>query len=124
MAYADRIDLEEGKIILYHRDDLNDADNWHTRIRRPDGKGYPDGLTGDEIPLMASIVSLADFYEALSSKRPYKEPWAIENIVTEIARVRGQQFPEEVVDALFAVLEDEGLMAREDINKAIKSQAA
>jgi putative two-component system response regulator len=82
---------------------------------RPDGTGYPLGLKGEEIPLLASIVALADFFEALSAKRPYKDPWAIADIVTEIARVRGQQFPEKAVDALFSVLEEEGLIEKEKV---------
>ncbi len=79
---------------------------------RPDGKGYPRGLKGDEIPLLTSIVALADFFEALSSHRPYKEPWVMEEIVKEIAINKSTQFPEKVVDALFDVLEEKGLMPK------------
>jgi response regulator RpfG family c-di-GMP phosphodiesterase len=81
---------------------------------RPDGKGYPRGLKEDEIPLLASIVALADFFEALSSKRPYKDPWELADIVKEVSRLRGTQFPAPVVDALFSILEDEGLVSKED----------
>ncbi len=91
---------------------------------RPDGTGYPQGLKGDQIPLVAAIVALADFFEALSAKRPYKEAWAISDIVTEIARVRGKQFPEAVVDALFAVLAEEGLIGKEKVAEIKQAVAA
>ena len=91
---------------------------------RPDGNGYPKGLKGEEIPLLASIVALADFFEALSAKRPYKDPWAISDIVAEIARVRGEQFPEECVDALFTVIEEEGLLEHEKVIEILKTTKA
>lgn len=85
---------------------------------RPDGKGYPEGLKGDQIPLMSQIVALADFFEALSAKRPYKEPWAVTEIVKEIESVRGAQFTSAVIDALFAVLREEGLVDFDALNRA------
>ncbi|MCB1198864.1 MAG: HD domain-containing protein, partial [Deltaproteobacteria bacterium] len=91
---------------------------------RPDGTGYPQGLKGDEIPLTAAIVAIADFYEALSSKRPYKEPWPIEDIVEEILRVRGKQFSEEVVDAFMQVILDEECIAPQKFEEIKKSVSA
>jgi response regulator RpfG family c-di-GMP phosphodiesterase len=91
---------------------------------RPDGKGYPDGLTAEQIPLTSAIVGLADFFEALSSKRPYKEAWHIDDIVKEVASLRGTQFIEDVVDALFAVLEEEGHIQRKRINEIVNALAA
>ncbi len=91
---------------------------------RPDGKGYPRGLQKGEIPLLASIVAMADFYEALSSKRPYKDPWPIPEIIKEVIKVRGTQFPEEVVDVLFLVLEEEGAITQEEIVALCKGVAA
>ncbi|MFH1263239.1 MAG: HD domain-containing phosphohydrolase [Pseudomonadota bacterium] len=91
---------------------------------RPDGKGYPEGLAADKIPIHASIVALADFFEALSAKRPYKEPWSVPDIVAEVGRQRGTQFPEKVVDAFFSVLEEEGILRHEELEKAKASHAA
>jgi response regulator RpfG family c-di-GMP phosphodiesterase len=82
---------------------------------RHDGKGYPQGLKGDEIPLLSVIVALADFYEALSSKRPYKDPWNVLEIVKEILSQKDKQFPGRVVDAMMEVLVEEGLVTREQI---------
>ncbi len=90
---------------------------------RPDGSGYPKGLARDEVPLMASIVALADFFEALSSRRPYKDPWPMGKIVTECARLRDQQFPSAVIDVLFELLEEDGLMTQAEI-KACCQEAA
>ncbi len=51
---------------------------------RGDGSGYPRGMSGDQIPLEARIVAVADVYDALSNRRPYKKPWTEEAIVVEL----------------------------------------
>ena len=66
---------------------------------RWDGKGYPQGLKGEEISIYAQIVAVADVYDALTSKRSYKDPWPPEKARTEIIIQRGQQFAPKVVDA-------------------------
>lgn len=66
---------------------------------RWDGGGYPAGLAGEAIPLPARIVALADFYDALSSDRPYRPAWPRERVVQEIAAGRGTHFDPAVVDA-------------------------
>ncbi len=70
--------------------------NHHERI---DGKGYPQGISGEEIPIEGRIVALADVFDALSSKRPYKEPWPIERILNVIHEEKNKQFDTAVVDA-------------------------
>ncbi len=69
---------------------------------RWDGSGYPEGLRGEAIPLSARIVALADAYDALISKRPYKKPWSHEEAVTEIVNGRGTLFDPVVFDAFIA----------------------
>jgi len=69
---------------------------------RWDGHGYPKGLRGEDIPLSARIVALADVYDALTSSRPYKEPWSHEDAVAEISKGRGTQFDPRIVDAFLA----------------------
>lgn len=87
-----------------------------------DGTGYPghisedaletpfapyqicDGLKGEEIPLSARIVALADVFDALSSKRVYKEAWTEEDVLNEIRQSSGTHFDPSLVDAFFAIL--------------------
>ncbi len=91
---------------------------------RYDGKGYPQGLKGDEIPLLSYIVALADFYEALSSKRPYKDPWSVGEIVKEILSQKDKQFPGRLVDAMMEVIVEEGLFTHEQIMEKEKEVKA
>jgi HD-GYP domain-containing protein (c-di-GMP phosphodiesterase class II) len=66
---------------------------------RPDGLGYPLGLKGDEIPVIASIISVADTFDAMTSTRPYRKGMDYEVAYEEIVKHRGTQFDEKVVDA-------------------------
>ena len=66
---------------------------------RYDGRGYPYNLLGDEIPLIASIISVADAYDAMSSDRPYRKPMRKNEIVKEIISNKNKQFSPVVVDA-------------------------
>ena len=61
-----------------------------------DGSGYPEGLTGDEIPLIGKIISLADAFDAMTSKRVYREAMSIKRALDEIEKALGTQFDEEV----------------------------
>ena len=73
---------------------------------RWDGSGYPDGLRGQVIPLSARIVALADVYDALRSRRPYKEPWTQEETVVAIVDDSGSHFAPAVVEVFLAVVDD------------------
>lgn len=64
-----------------------------------DGSGYPNGLAGEAIPLPARITALGDVYDALTSKRPYKEPFSHEKSKAIILEGRGSHFAPDVVDA-------------------------
>ncbi|MEJ2649706.1 MAG: HD domain-containing protein [Sedimentisphaerales bacterium] len=63
---------------------------------RVDGKGYPDGLRGDELPLTGKIVGLADSFDAMTSKRTYRDAMSIEQAIAEIERGLGTQFDENI----------------------------
>ena len=63
------------------------------------GKGYPDGLKGDEIPLHAQIIALADAFDAMTTDRPYREALSPEEAIDEILVFRGTQFSPELADA-------------------------
>ena len=76
---------------------------------RMDGKGYPRGLKGDEIPEVARIIAVADTFDAMYSTRPYRKQMLLEDVLAEIKRIRGTQLEEEVVDALLALAEENKL---------------
>ncbi|MGI6264507.1 MAG: HD domain-containing phosphohydrolase [Acutalibacteraceae bacterium] len=76
----------------------------HERI---DGKGYPSGLKGDEIPEVAQIIAVADTFDAMYSTRPYRKQLPLEKVVAEIERCAGTQLSARVVEA-FLQLAKEG----------------
>ncbi len=73
------------------------AEGHHERY---DGNGYPHGREGDEIPLSARIVAVADVFDALTSKRPYKEAWSIEKAMVVMREESGNHFDPALIDAL------------------------
>jgi HD-GYP domain-containing protein (c-di-GMP phosphodiesterase class II) len=70
------------------------ARHHHERV---DGRGYPDGLSGDDIPLGAKIVTLADSFDAMTTDRPYRRRQSLENVVADFRKNVGKQFAPEVV---------------------------
>lgn len=78
---------------------LNHHEKW-------DGSGYPNHLKGLEIPLEARIVAVADVFDALTSKRPYKPAFSIEIALGIIQEGRGSHFDPQVVDAFFAIQDE------------------
>jgi len=96
------------EIIGHHESDLltiarNVALRHHERW---DGRGYPDGIAGEAIPLAARIVALADVFDALLSVRPYKAAWSNEATIDYVRAERGRHFDPRVVDAFLSVLPD------------------
>jgi putative two-component system response regulator len=91
----------------------------HGHHERWNGKGYPDGKKGKEIPIFCRIVAIADVFDALTTARPYKEPFSIEKSFGIIREERGEHFDPDIVDAFFAI-EDIILQTKEkysDIKK-------
>jgi putative two-component system response regulator len=74
-----------------------------THHERWDGTGYPNGLEGQDIPLVGQIVAIADVYDALVSKRPYKHAWKVSEAIDEIRHYSGTWFSPNVVDAFLNV---------------------
>lgn len=79
-------------IILYHHEKWN-------------GTGYPNKLKQEEIPLEARIVSVVDVFDALTSRRSYKEGWAIEKALEFLERQKNEHFDPEIVDAFLSIEE-------------------
>lgn len=78
------------QIALYHHE-------------RWDGNGYPEQLVGEAIPLAARLMALVDVFDALSCKRPYKQPFPMDETIAIIREERGRQFDPDVVDAFLAL---------------------
>lgn len=85
--------LQAGEIIA-----LTHHEKW-------DGSGYPTGLAGEEIPIEGRITAIADVFDALTSRRPYKEPFSIEKSLSIIEEGRGSHFDPAVVDAFAAEID-------------------
>lgn len=81
----------EGEIVRHHHE-------------RMDGRGYPDGLGGNELDILTKIVTAADSYDAMTSKRSYKINMSKEAAIEEITRCAGSQFDPEVIKAFVSVL--------------------
>jgi len=71
-----------------------------------DGKGYPDGLKGDEIPLNVAIVAVADFYDALTSDRPYRSAFSHERTIEMMKEQSGKKLNPEVVEAFLRIFDE------------------
>jgi CHASE2 domain-containing sensor protein len=69
-----------------------------THHERWDGSGYPAGLAGEAIPLAGRICAICDVFDALRSRRPYKDAWTLDQAIAEIARQRGRHFDPALVD--------------------------
>ena len=80
-------------IVLYHHE-------------RYDGKGYPTGLKGDQIPLFARIVGIADTFDAMTTKRVYRDEFDIEYALNEIRKNRGTQFDPEIANVFLSLFEE------------------
>jgi len=72
---------------------------------RLDGSGYPQGLKGNQIPLLARVAAVADVYDALSSARPYRPGWPVERVMEHITAGAGIQFDSAVTEALVRSVE-------------------
>ncbi|MDA8369637.1 MAG: HD-GYP domain-containing protein [Nocardiopsaceae bacterium] len=75
---------------------------------RMDGRGYPMGLSGTDIPEFARIISVADAFDCMTSTRSYRKARSIEEAIVELRRCAGPQFDPAMVDALIAAVEREG----------------
>jgi len=84
--------LKDGLPLIYHH---------HERY---DGKGYPDGLKGEEIPLLARILSVADAFDAMISNRPYRKALSVEEAIGELKKNAGTQFDPLIVQIFCMIL--------------------
>jgi putative two-component system response regulator len=74
-----------------------------THHEKWNGRGYPYELKGLDIPMSGRITAIADVFDALTSKRPYKEPFSVEKAFEIMAEDRGKSFDPELLDAFFSI---------------------
>ena len=87
---------------------------------RYDGKGYPDGLKGEEIPLFARIIGVADAFDAMTSNRVYRNHMDTDYVLNEMKRGRGTQFDPEALDAFMRLVENKEI----DLDKIYSQKRA
>jgi HD-GYP domain-containing protein (c-di-GMP phosphodiesterase class II) len=105
LGYKILVDLNELDevlpVVLHHHE------NW-------DGKGYPRGLSGEQTPLLARIVAVADAFDAMGSDRPYREGMPDDKVDAILRAGAGKQWDAKVIEAFFAVREDIREIARQE----------
>ena len=79
----------------------------HYHHERYDGRGYPEGLKGEEIPEIARIIAVADAYDAMTSKRSYRDPLPQQVVRNEIVKGRGTQFDPEFAEIMLALMDND-----------------
>lgn len=89
--------------------DFNAIDNIRTGAmfhhERYDGKGYPNGLAGEDIPIIARIICASDAFDAMNSRRCYRNPLSDDVIISELKNNKGTQFDPEITDCLLSLIE-------------------
>ena len=85
--------------------DIEKGARWHHE--RYDGTGYPDGLKGEEIPEYARIICVADAYDAMTSKRSYRDAMPQAKVRSEIERGRGSQFDPKIADVILDIMDED-----------------
>ncbi len=82
---------------------------------RFDGSGYPDGLKGEEIPLPARILTVADSFDTMMSKRPYRDSLTKTQAIAELIKCSGTQFDPKIVEIFLGILRSKKL----NVNKHV-----
>jgi putative nucleotidyltransferase with HDIG domain len=86
---------------------IHEAVRWHHE--RCDGSGYPDALRGDELPMPVRIMAVADTFDAMTSKRPYRESLPLGNALTDLIRMTPQKYDPDAVQAFFIQIRREAV---------------
>ena len=79
---------------------------------RMDGRGYPDGIDGDEIPLGSRIIAVADVYDVITARDTYRKPVSVQEAFAELRRSAGTQLDTELVELFIGLVESQGVMFR------------
>ena len=104
------VDLLAKEIALTHHENWDGTgypgwvDPCTGKVEKADENGKPLGKKGEEIPLGGRIVAIADVYDALCSKRVYKDPWAENDVLMELRKLSGSKFDPELIEIFFEIL--------------------
>ena len=114
-----KLDADEWEIMKTHAQigaDLLDGDDSEllkmartialTHHEKWNGRGYPNGLAGEDIPLVGRIVAIADVFDALTSDRPYKKAWPVKDAIDLIHSESGEHFDPQLVTHFMNIIED------------------
>ncbi len=108
---------EKGEKIIMNIEKLKMVSNWlKSHHERWDGRGYPQGLAGEDIPLSARIIAIADTYDAMTSTRPYRKALSHEIAISEIQKCAGSQFDPKLAEK-FISIQDEINKARQNVEE-------
>ena len=103
-----------GKEVLNHIKNLKDIiPGVLYHHERYDGKGYPEGLKGDEIDIIARIIAVADVFDAMTTDRPYRKALSLGTAIEELEKNAGTQFDPEVVNAFFSACKNDIMLTGE-----------
>ena len=101
---------------IKERPKLATGARWHHE--RYDGTGYPDGIAGEAIPAEARIIAVADAYDAMTSRRSYRDVMPREKVLEELRNGRGTQFDPRFADVMIQIMnEDKDYSLREQYTK-------
>ena len=99
-----------GGEILTHFKSLEDADEGaRYHHERYDGKGYPEGRAGEDIPLIARMICVADSYDAMNADRVYRKKLSKEQVISELEKNRGLQFDPKIADIMLGLIRDNAI---------------
>ncbi|MDF2615038.1 MAG: metal dependent phosphohydrolase [Clostridia bacterium] len=87
---------------------IRDGAKYHHE--RYDGKGYLEGLKGEEIPLVARILAIADTYDAMTTNRPYRKGLSCETVLEEIKKGKGTQFDPQLAEVFIKLMKENQIL--------------
>lgn len=103
-----KIHPEKSEQLVLEMEGLDDIANIiRHHHERWDGKGYPDGLAGEDIPLGSRILGIADAFDAMTTERPYRKALTLQEAIKELSRCSGTQFDPKLVEIMISIIQEE-----------------
>ncbi len=105
--------IRGGEIMSHFKSLENAGEGALYHHERYDGKGYPEGKAGEDIPFVARIICVADSYDAMNTNRVYRDKLSKEHIIEELERCKGKQFDPKVADVMIKLIKEDKLIIKE-----------